>query len=1331
MAGDNVVYVPAAPKFDINDDWQIYAEILEQYFVANPSIEEDRKAAILLTSVSIEVYKIIKNAAFPDKPDKKTFSELCTLCKKQFSPVVSVFAERCRFYDARQMDGENVTDWANRVKKLSMQCDFGASMDIVLRDKFVCGMVKGPILERMCEMEKNATLAECIEAALKREMTVKEKTVLRECNKLDKYKQKNVASASRKKNSDSGARCFACARGDHDFKACKYRKFRCRKCDAVGHIAAACKQKDGSRKNSMNHLEPVNSSCDSSDSEQCELQLYCMASNDADDDRYYMTVKLNNRNVVCEVDSGAALSAMSERAYTSMFSHVPIRNTGVLLKAYEGTPIVPVGVVELFLEYRSRTFKCEFLVIRNGGEPLIGRDILRRLNIGFDMHAMDKSNDVQMLINEFSDIFRDELGCYKFDKVHFEVEEGTKPIFCKPRKVPLAFVDSVNKEIDRLIEQGVLVQVPDSKWGTPIVPILKKDSNSVRVCVDYKVTINRFLKNHKVEIPNIDDIFAKLNGGVYFTKLDLKNAFNQLELDDESQMLTAWSTQRGVFKNTRVPFGAKVSGAHFQEKMNKLLQDCDGAICFYDDILVAAETIEVARKRLRKVFENIREAGLRLNLAKCEFEKSSIKYLGHIIDRFGLRKDPEKVAAMVKAPRPIDVAGVQSYIGLINYYGHFFPNKSTVLAPLHKLLEKNTSFKWNDACEKSYLAVKEIVASDKVLVHYDSKLPVKLMSDASQYGIGAAIFHIMPNKEERPIAFASKSLNAAQRNYSTIDREALAIFFGVKRFSHYLLGRHFILQTDHRPLVAIFGDGKGIPAMAASRLQRWSVFLSSFDFSIEYVKGKNNVNADFLSRFPAHEEKPKSDNMKKVSYLNFIEQNITVDSEAIRKASAEDKVISAVIRYAQTQWPAKNKNNSELHPYLTRMNELTIESGVLMWGYRIVVPTKLRERVLKQLHSAHIGIVRMKALARSYCWWPNIDNNIEDMAKNCIQCLQNRPEQPKVQPSPWPKCTAPWQRIHIDHLGPFQGKTCLIIKDAYSKWIEIYVVNSLSAETTIEKLRDCFARFGIPAELVSDNGRSFTAGIFQQFCNGNGIKHTTSPPFHPQSNGAAENSVKTFKSAFLKSLSDPASKGASFETIMNRCLFAYRRSPHSVTKQSPFMMMFNREMSTQLDAMRPKPSKNSEENAIIKKQFEVGDYVMVRDYAVAKEKWCPAKVVTKVGNCMYKCQTERGVWTRHANQMMKSSANANKKVVICDIDFSNDLVPYIHRAGTQAIPNADPNEPNARVQPGSSSQFSGPNPFANNQIAPEVMDDRRKSTRGTKEPVRLIYDAKGTPRKEK
>lgn len=486
------------------------------------------------------------------------------------------------------------------------------------------------------------------------------------------------------------------------------------------------------------------------------------------------------------------------------------------------------------VQHNDKMFECEFLVIRNGAQPLIGRDVLDKMNFNFVLNSIN-SLEVDKLVAEYSELFKDELGHYNYGKIHFEVKPGTKPIFCKPRRIPLAFVDSVDKELDRLIEQGVLEWVPNSDWGTPIVPVQKRNSKDVRVCVDYKVTINRHLDDLKVPLPNIENIFAQLNGGVYFSRLDLKNAYNQLELDEDSQMLLAWSTHRGVFKCKRMSFGTKTACAQFQSTMDRTLQGCKGTVCFFDDILVTGVTISDHLTNLKAVFERLVDAGFRLNLAKCEFFQEKIKYLGHVIDKHGLHKDNSKVQAIIEAQRPTNVTETKAYVGLINYYARFFPNLAMILAPFYGLLKKDAKFKWTSECESAFEMVKEVVASDRVLAHFNPAVPVKLVCDASEKGVGAALFHVFESGEEKPIAFVSRILSPCQRRYSVIDREAMAIFFGVKKFSHFLLGRKFILQTDHRPLVALFGEKRGIPEMAAGRLQRWSVFLSNFDFDIQYI----------------------------------------------------------------------------------------------------------------------------------------------------------------------------------------------------------------------------------------------------------------------------------------------------------------------------------------------------------------------------------------------------------------------------------------------------------------------------------------------------------------
>ena len=259
-----------------------------------------------------------------------------------------------------------------------------------------------------------------------------------------------------------------------------------------------------------------------------------------------------------------------------------------------------------------------------------------------------------------------------------------------------------------------------------------------------------------------------------------------------------------------------------------------------------------------------------------------------------------------------------------------------------------------------------------------------LRCDAAFDGIGAAIFHPSDNGPDRPIAFMSRVLQPAEKNYSATDREALAIYFGVSKFSQYLLGRKFTLLTDHKPLVTIFGKKKGIPAMAAGRLQRWSVFLSNFDFDIQHINGKDNVNADFLSRFTDRHEKVEFD----VSYLNFIAGNFKemLSRKDIQHESLADPVIKRIIYALRNGWTMEMKNNSELKPFFQRTEELTIEDNIVMWGYRVVIPKKLQSVLLKTLHSTHSGIVKMKARARSFFWWPMMDKEIGNVSGSCVQC---------------------------------------------------------------------------------------------------------------------------------------------------------------------------------------------------------------------------------------------------------------------------------------------------------------------------------------------------------
>ena len=534
---------------------------------------------------------------------------------------------------------------------------------------------------------------------------------------------------------------------------------------------------------------------------------------------------------------------------------------------------------------------------------------------------------------------------------------------------------------------------------------------------------------------------------------------------------------------------------------------------FLDDILVEAKTQGEHMANLRLVLKRLDEAGLKLNNEKCQFFNASVVYLGHKIDRDGLHSTDEKVRAIQDAPHPTNVKELRAWLGLLNYYGRFLCNLSTTLAPLHVLLRKETKWQWGKYQNEAFVAAKNLLQSDSLLVHFDQDKPILLACDASPYGVGAVLSHQMPDESERPIAFASRSLLPTERNYSQLDKEGLSLVFGVTKFHQYLHGMNFVLITDHRPLIGLFNEQRPIPQQASSCLQRWALTLAGYDHVIRYRSGEDHENCDALSRLPLPTESIKTPAPAEYVQLIQMLDDSPVTSGDIRNWTQRDPVLSRVQRYVLTGWPVSDETTQQFHRV---QQELSIHEGCVMRGARVVVPTPSQATMLKLLHSSHNGVVKMKALARSYIWWPGIDQQIENIAQHCGQCEENARQPTRAPLRPWLFPQKPWSRVHGDYAGPTEGKMILAVVDAYSKWIEVKVVTSATTQVTIEQLRGLFAIHGLPETIVSDNVTCFTSAEFKQFVTRNNIQHITSPAYHPSSNGLAERAVQLVKRGLAK-----------------------------------------------------------------------------------------------------------------------------------------------------------------------------------------------------------------------
>ncbi|CAC5382898.1 unnamed protein product [Mytilus coruscus] len=524
----------------------------------------------------------------------------------------------------------------------------------------------------------------------------------------------------------------------------------------------------------------------------------------------------------------------------------------------------------------------------------------------------------------------------------FEVKkEEAVPKFFKPRPIPYALRDKVADEIKRLEKQGILEKIKFSEWGAPIVPVMKPDG-SVRICGDYKVTINSCLEVPQYPLPKAEDLFSRLNGGKKFSKLDLSQAYQQLLLCENSRNLVTINTHLGLYRYTRLPFGAASSPAIFQEFMDKVLEGLDGVGCILDDLIITGKSDEEHLKNLELVLKRLSEYGLRLKKSKCSLMKSEVEYFAFIVNKDGIQPSPKKVEAMLKVPELENVKELQSWLGLVNYYRKFIPDMSTVLQPLNELLTKKSN---------------KLLSSTKVLAHYDPNVNVELAVDASPYGLGCVISHKYENGEERPIAYASRTLTSAERNYSQIEREALAIIFGVTRFHQYLYGRKFTLITDNKPLSLLLGPKTGIPMLAASRIQRWAIQLSGYQYDVKCKSSSENANADGLSRLPLKEtlcESPFNIFWEEVEIRNVQALNeLPVSANNIKEKQKKDSTLVKVKHATLYGWPKYTDISNELKPYFRVKDELSMEEGCLLRGIRVIIPERYRADVLNELHVNH------------------------------------------------------------------------------------------------------------------------------------------------------------------------------------------------------------------------------------------------------------------------------------------------------------------------------------------------------------------------------------------
>ncbi|CAL4128351.1 unnamed protein product [Meganyctiphanes norvegica] len=658
-------------------------------------------------------------------------------------------------------------------------------------------------------------------------------------------------------------------------------------------------------------------------------------------------------------------------------------------------------------------------------------------------------------------------------------------------------------------------------------------------------------------------------------------------------------------------------------------------------------------------FENLHElvyrlyvAGLKANINKCSLYHNEVKFLGKIVDKNGIRLDPTTTSAIINMPLPQCKDTLRSFLGHMSYIGRHVPDVRLARAPLDKLMKADVKFTWTAEQDSAFSKCKDLASNAATLAHFDSSLPLVLTTDASPVGLGACLSHRVKENGKfylKPLSYASCSLKPSERNYAQIDREGLAVYWAVKHYRQYLYCKHFELHTDCSALVKIFGPKNDLGGCATGRLNRWAAQLTEYDFTITHIKGVSNKTCDSLSRLPipptGELQAPFPTEVGRPVSATSLAGDLSVKNVKIQCVFAAEEIVQSVTCLSQLPDPGETvvsickvvgtaptaawdilpltvrdvanatlqdgiygklltavrsgvlqKDDPDLKPFVSVFSDLYVEQGVIFHGSRIVIPSKQHQRLLQELHQTHIGIVRMKEVARQHFWWPQISKQIEELARSCSGCRKYGKKPSPAPLCPWPYSRRPMERVHIDYCE-YRGKMLLVMVDSFSKFFWCHVMNhDTTASKTLAVLFGWFCCRGFPTTLVSDNGPQFTSKEFAEKMSKWGIKHLLTPPYHPASNGLAERAVGTIKS-HLKRMDCPVTPLELYVNL-HSILYWHNASPQSSTDQTPFELMAKASVPRLFPQLQRPQKKTQEENRSVLpknkvKLFQPGDQVLV------------------------------------------------------------------------------------------------------------------------------------------
>lgn len=744
------------------------------------------------------------------------------------------------------------------------------------------------------------------------------------------------------------------------------------------------------------------------------------------------------------------------------------------------------------------------------------------------------------LTSRYFALFGDRIGCTNL--VEHKIITDAEPIRLRPYRYSPVVQKNIDEEIDRMLQEDI-IEPSESAWSFPVL-LVPKPNGKWRFCVDYR-QLNQVTKKDAYPIPFMASILDKLRNARYLSSLDIRSAYWQVSVESGSRDKTAFTVPgRGLYQFKKMPFGLTNAPATWQRLVDKLL----GAkmepyvFVYLDDIIVISDTFDKHLELLETIFEKLVSAGLTLSADKCQFCRPELRYLGYVVDRQGLHVDPEKVTAIINIPPPSNTTEVRRLVGMASWYRRFLPNFSTTIAPLTALLGKRKKWQWSEECRKSFEAIKNALASAPVLTCPDFTKPFVVQTDASAYGIGAVLSQ-EHDDGEHVVCYISRSLSKTERNYSTTERELLAVIFACEKLRPYLEGYHFKVITDHHSLVWLHNLRE-----PTGRLARWVMRLQQFDFEVIHRKGKDHIIPDVLSR-----SVPEVTAVDPVVPPNH-EHRHDKWYEGILKKVSDDP-----LRFSQ--WRLQN---DMLYKYVSCSYPLLRDEQDF---WKEVVPKYRRKEILLENHdhvlAGHAGVYKTYERIKRRYYWPKMRNDVARYVRCCSVCLANKAvlQPPAGEMGQLPKAEKPWSVVSVDLFGPLprssQGyRFVLVALDTFSKFPMMWPLRTATASAVSKCIEEqIFLLFGCPQYVVCDNGVQFRSHLFTGLCERYRVKVLFTPAYHPQANPVERvNSVlKTMLRCYIED------NHKNWDQLLPKVACAIRSSVHETTGLTPHFLNFSRE----------------------------------------------------------------------------------------------------------------------------------------------------------------------------